>query len=69
VADPSTDYPPQDIHQARHLIDLLGVLEQKTTGNLTPDEQQLLQQLLYTLRLSFVEQNRPGPPAPHGGAR
>jgi len=58
-----------DLEQARHLIDLLEVLERKTAGNLTPDEQQLLQQLLYTLRLTFVERSRSGPIAPPGGAR
>jgi hypothetical protein len=58
-----------DLDHARHLIDLLGVLELKTARNLTPDEQQLLQQLLYTLRLTFVERSRSGPVAPPGGAR
>ncbi|HUJ79680.1 MAG TPA: DUF1844 domain-containing protein [Nitrospiria bacterium] len=67
-AGAAADQPP-DLDHARHLIDLLGVVEQKTAGNLSSDEQQLLQQLLYTLRLTFVEQNRSGPPAPPGGAR
>jgi hypothetical protein len=57
---------PADLVQARHLIDVLGLLEQKTTGNLTPEEQQLMQQLLYTLRLKFVEQGRSGGPANPG---
>jgi len=61
--------PAVDLEQARHLIDLLDILERKTAGNLTPDEQQLLQQLLYTLRLTFVERSRTGPIAPPGGAR
>jgi len=60
---------PVNLDQARHLIDLLGVLEQKTAGNLSSDEQHLLQQLLYALRLTFVEQSRPGPVAPPGGVR
>jgi len=60
---------PVDLQSARHLIDLLDVVEQKTAGNLTPDEQHLLQQLLYTLRLTFVERSRSGPAAPPGGAR
>jgi len=58
-----------DLDQARHLIDLLDVLQQKTAGNLTTDEQQLLQQLLYTLRLAFVEQSRSNPVTPPGAAR
>jgi hypothetical protein len=58
-----------DLHHASHLIDLLEILERKTAGNLAPDEQHLLQQLLYTLRLTFVERSRSGPAAPPGGAR
>jgi len=53
---------PAELAQARHLIDLLGVLQQKTTGNLTPEESALLQQVLYSLRLTFVEKSRPAPP-------
>ncbi|MBI3621357.1 MAG: DUF1844 domain-containing protein [Nitrospirae bacterium] len=60
---------PIDLQSARHLIDLLEIVERKTAGNLTPDEQHLLQQLLYTLRLTFVERSRSGPVAPPGGAR
>jgi Domain of unknown function (DUF1844) len=67
--EPSAGGPPADLNHARHLIDLLGVLERKTAGNLSPDEQQLLQQLLYSLRLTFVEQSRSGPPTPPGGTR
>jgi hypothetical protein len=64
-----TSGPPANLDQARHLIDLLGILEQKTAGNLSSDEQQLLQQFLYALRLTFVEQSRTGPVTPPGGVR
>ena len=37
------------------MIDILALLEEKTRGNLTPDEQQLLETVLYELRLRFVE--------------
>jgi len=67
--DAAAGRPPSDLNHARHLIDLLGVLEQKTAGNLSPDEQQLLQRLLYTLRLTFVEQSRSGSVSPPGGVR
>jgi len=66
---PTSGGAPVDLDQARHLIDLLSVLQQKTAGNLTADEQQLLQQLLYTLRLAFVEHSRSSPVAPPGAAR
>lgn len=62
--DPSAAAHPLNLDAARHAIDLLAILEEKTTGNLTPDEQQLLQHLLSTLRFTFVEKSRsPAPPA------
>ncbi|MDR1394890.1 MAG: DUF1844 domain-containing protein [Deltaproteobacteria bacterium] len=39
---------------AKQLVDLLGVLEQKTKGNLTSDEEALLKALLYDARLKYV---------------
>jgi hypothetical protein len=40
---------------ARQDIDLLSVLEEKTRGNLTGDEERLLSQALYDLRMRYVE--------------
>lgn len=40
---------------AKQTIDLLGMLEDKTRGNLTDEEARLLQHLLYDLRLKYVE--------------
>ena len=37
------------------MIDILALLEEKTRGNLTAEERQLLEQLLYELRMRFVE--------------
>lgn len=59
--DPETGKPsPPDLEAARHLIDLLGVLEEKTKGNLTTEEQNLLRGSLYQLRMTFVEVSRQG---------
>jgi hypothetical protein len=44
---------------ARHFIDLLGVLEGKTRGNLSSDEEKLLGATLHYLRMAFVEATRP----------
>jgi hypothetical protein len=41
------------------MIDILALLEAKTRGNLTAEERQLLEQILYELRLRFVEMNKP----------
>ena len=40
--------------QARYLVDLLGVLEEKTRGNLTVDEERLLKDVLYQLRTRYL---------------
>ncbi len=53
----SADRPPptaETLATARHLIDTLGMLEEKTAGNLTSEEQKLLQTVLGDLRISFV---------------
>ncbi|NIL98082.1 MAG: DUF1844 domain-containing protein [Planctomycetales bacterium] len=50
--------------QAKHFIDLLAVLEEKTRGNLSMAEQQELEKLLHELRMVFVAvQQQPPPPA------
>jgi len=46
--------PKPRLAEARHLIDTLGVLEEKTAGNRTPEESALLDQLLHELRMGFV---------------
>ena len=57
--------PPLDGHPAeknfplaRQTIDLLGVLEEKTRGNLTGDEERILTHTLFDLRTRFVELSR-----------
>lgn len=52
---PETDSIEKNLPLARQTIDLLGVLEEKTKGNLTGDEERLLHQVLYDLRMRFVE--------------
>jgi hypothetical protein len=52
---PDGSAPDQDLPLARQTIDVLGLLEEKTKGNLTGDEERLLSQVLYDLRLRFVE--------------
>lgn len=52
---PETNQIEQNLTLARQTIDLLGLLEDKTKGNLTGDEERLLTQVLFDLRLRFVE--------------
>lgn len=54
-ADPSLGKVEINLTQAKELIDLLALLEEKTQGNLTENEKELLTKLLFTLRMKFVE--------------
>ena len=61
VPDPTTGQSaPANLLAAKQMIDILSLLEEKTRGNLTAEERQLLDQLLYELRLRFVEASRAG---------
>ena len=44
---------------AQQMVDILALLEAKTRGNLTVEERQLLEQILYELRLRYVEAGKP----------
>src|SRR6185437_2781085 len=55
VPHPQTGQTVRDIEAARLFIDQLEMLEAKTKGNLTKDEDQLLKQSLMSLRMAFVE--------------
>ena len=52
--DPQTGRSMQHLDLAKHNIDLLAVLEQKTKGNLADDEKKLLDHMLYELRMVYV---------------
>ncbi len=55
VPDPSTGQTSQNLDMARHTIDIMGLLEEKTRGNLTQDEDNLLKNLLFELRMKYVQ--------------
>jgi hypothetical protein len=50
-----TDTPKRDLPAARYTIDLLGILEEKTRGNLSEEEREHLRELLTNLRLGFAQ--------------
>lgn len=58
LADPSTGVRHRDLAVARQMIDWLAILEQKTRGNLSFEESDLLSRVLYELRLAYVEVGR-----------
>jgi hypothetical protein len=47
--------PRVDIVGARNTIDLMGVLAEKTKGNLTPQEERVMQSVLFEVRMAFLE--------------
>ena len=60
VANPATGQPGEtNLDAARQMIEILSLLEEKTRGNLTAEERQLLEQLLYELRMRYVEAQKP----------
>jgi hypothetical protein len=54
IPDPSTGQPMLDLDLAKHHIDMLAVLDEKTKGNLAADEGQMLSESLNQLRMGFV---------------
>ncbi len=54
-ADPRTGQPVLDLEGAREMIDMLDVLREKTHGNLAPEEDTLLLDVLGNLKLAFME--------------
>ena len=56
IADPNTGERQQpDLTAAHQMIELIALLQDKTRGNLTPEESKLVDDLLYELRLRFVQ--------------
>ncbi|MFZ9519224.1 MAG: DUF1844 domain-containing protein [Silvanigrellaceae bacterium] len=55
MPEPESGNTNQDLALAAHNIELLAMLQQKTKGNLSPEEQHLLEGLLYDLRLKYIE--------------
>ncbi len=54
VPNPYTNKKEEDLEAARHTVDILGMLKDKTKGNLTEDEEQLLESVLYEVRLKYM---------------
>ena len=54
-ADPRTGQPVLDLEGAREIIDMLDVLREKTRGNLAPEEDTLLIDVLGNLKLAYME--------------
>lgn len=56
LENPVTGRPEKSLEQARFLVDTLGIIKEKTKGNLTPDEEKLLDEALFNLRMMYVQE-------------
>ena len=54
ISDPATGDKQQDMVLVKHTIDTLQLLEDKTKGNLTDEEQEILKNVLYDLKMRYV---------------
>ncbi len=52
--DPQQPNPPVNLPQAKEIIDILSMLEEKTQGNLSTEEASVIRDMLYTLRMKYV---------------
>ena len=66
MRDPMTGAVHQDLNQAQQMIEILGMLEEKTRGNLTKDEAEMMKQVLSEVRIQYVRLTTPPPPSPKG---
>ncbi|AEA34066.1 DUF1844 domain-containing protein [Hippea maritima] len=58
VEDPFTKKKAKDLKQAKYTIDMLEVLKEKTKGNLNKEEEELFDEVLYDLRVRYLEESK-----------
>jgi hypothetical protein len=56
--DPVTGKKERNLPLAKQTIDILGMLEEKTKGNLTTDEEKMLKNMLYDLRMIYIKEKQ-----------
>ncbi len=60
IDDPGAGKRVKNLPLGKQTVDLLGMLQEKTRGNLTTDEEKLLQGILYDLKIAYVRQKKQG---------
>jgi hypothetical protein len=60
VPNPVSNKKEENLVQAKFLIDTLGMLKEKTKGNLDQEETNLLENVLYELRVQYIEKTKKG---------
>jgi hypothetical protein len=58
IPEPGTQKVHQDLQLAKQIIDTLGMMDEKTRGNLDGNEERLLKSMLYDLRMRFVQKSK-----------
>jgi hypothetical protein len=58
IQDPMTQKNEKNLPLAKQTVDLISLLQEKTKGNLTPDEEKLMENVLYDLRMRYVKATR-----------
>lgn len=58
IEDPSSGTKNKNLPMAKQTIDILSMLQEKTGGNLTEEEESLLKNILYDLRIMFVKEKQ-----------
>jgi len=58
MEDPTHGEKVKNLELGKQTIDILVMLEEKTRGNLSPDEEKLLKNILYDLRINYVKQSK-----------
>lgn len=56
LEEPGTQVKAKNLPLAKQTIDILGMLEEKTRGNLTKDEDTMLKNILYDLRINYIKE-------------
>lgn len=58
VPNPANNQKQEDLTQAKFLIDTLNMLQEKTKGNLTDEETKVMENVLYELRMQYLEKTK-----------
>ncbi|QTA91785.1 DUF1844 domain-containing protein [Desulfonema magnum] len=58
IEDPATGKKIKNLPLAKQTIDILGMLEEKTCGNLTKEEEAMLKNILYDLRVLYIKEKK-----------
>jgi len=65
LVNPQTNKKEEDLSQAKFLIDTLGMIKEKTKGNLTEEEANIIENVLYELRIQYLEKTGSGNQGPN----